>query len=101
MSYLRPCYFKHCIYSVSFHFTFILVFNRGNTGKRNFSSTNIISLKILNFPYLSAKKNQNEKPENIPQYKISLSYYEEITYPEEGIQGAILHVLSYDHYWFT
>lgn len=56
---------------------------------------------MLNFQYLSAKKEPEWKPENVSQYKISLAYYEEITYPEEGIQGAILHVLSYDHYRFT
>lgn len=44
---------------------------------------------------------RKQKTEDASQYKISLAYYEEITYPEEGIQGAILHVLSYDHYWFT
>lgn len=57
---------------------------------------------MLNFHYLSAKKkNQNENQKMLPSIKISLVYYEEITYPEEGIQGAILHVLSYDHYRFT
>lgn len=91
--------FLKLIYSIFFHFVFILVFDRSNTRKQNFPSTNTISLKLHKFQYLSGEK-KKRKPENVSQSKISLAF-EEITYPEEGIQGAILHVLSYDHYRFT
>lgn len=95
--------FLKLIYSIFFHLVFILVFDRSNTRKQNFPSTNTISLKLHKFQYLSGKKKtktKERKPENVSHSKISLAF-EEITYPEEGIQGAILHVLSYDHYRFT
>lgn len=63
MDYLRPCYFKHHVYSVFIHIAFTLFLIGTTPEKRqNFPSTNIISFRKLNFQYPSANQNQNKKP---------------------------------------